>query len=143
MRIVDYTLKLLGITEIMRRWQSVISDMDNSRRDRIARYADEVAATLGRATNALDRLERDPADRAASRTVIRELGRLGGYIENIVVTLEGRIDGRRLQGMKRRLDGLAADGLLAGTLRSTDPKRVERLAAAEGYFKALADGLRT
>ncbi len=142
MRIVDYTLKLLGITEIMRRWQSVIAEVDDRRRDRIARYAEEIAATLARATDAMEKLERDTTDKASARIITRELGRLGGYIENIVTTLEGRVDGRRLQGVKRRLEGLATDGLVASTLRSTDPKRIERLAAAEGYFRALADGLR-
>lgn len=142
MRIIDYTLKLLGITEIMRRWQSVIAEVDDRRRDRIARYADEIAATLARATEAIEKLERDPADRIAARTVRREFGRLGGYIENIITALQGHIDGRRLQGVKRRLESLAADGLVASTLNSSDPKRLERLAAAEGYFRALADGLR-
>lgn len=142
MRLVDYTLKLLGITEILRRWQGVIAEVDDRRRDRIARYAEEIAATLARAADAFEKLERDPADRVAARTIRREFGRLGGYIENIIASLDGHIDGRRLQGVKRRLESLAADGLLASTLSSGDPKRLERLATAEGYFRALADGLR-
>lgn len=142
MRLLDYTLKLLGITEIMKRWQTIIAEVDDRRRDRIARYADEVAATLARATDALEKLDRDPADPGATRIIRREFGRLGGYIENIIIALEGHIDGRRLQGVKRRLESLAGDGLVASTLKSGDPKRLERLAAAEGYFRALADGLR-
>ena len=43
---------------------------------------------------------------------MRELGRLSGYVENIVATLEGRIDGRRLSGIRRRLEALAEDSLI-------------------------------
>ena len=142
MRLVDFTLKVLGITEAMRRWHLVVSDVDRRRREKIARYADEIANTLARAAEAFERLDRDPADKAAARIAIREFGRLGGYIENIVATLEGRVDGRRLAGVKRRLEGLAHDGSIAETVRRADAARIERLTVAEGYFRALADGLR-
>jgi hypothetical protein len=143
MRLVDYTLKLLGISEALRRWQGVISDMDDKRRDKVARYAEEIAGTLQRAAEAYARLEADPADKAAARTAIREFGRLQGYVENILVVLEGRVDGRRLAGVKRRLEGLAAEGLIATSIAKADAARIERLSSAEGYFRALADGLRT
>ena len=142
MRVIDVTLKLLGITEAMRRWQGIIAEVDDQRRARIARYGDDIAGTLARARRAFERLERDPADKAAARIAIRELGRLAGYIESIVGILEGRIDGRRLAGVKRRLEGLAPEGLIAASLGKVDAQRIERLAAAEGYFRALADGLR-
>ena len=142
MRLVDVTLKLLGITEAMRRWQGVIAEVDDKRRDRIARFADEIAGTLARAIQAFERLEKDPADKAAARVAVREFGRLGGYIETIVATLEGRVDGRRLQGVKRRLEGLALEGGIAASVSQADAARIERLAAAEGYFRALADSLR-
>ena len=48
MRLVDFTLKVLGITEAMRRWHLVVSDVDRRRREKIARYADEIANTLAR-----------------------------------------------------------------------------------------------
>jgi hypothetical protein len=142
LKVVDYTLKLLGITESLRRWQGVFSEVDDKRRDRVAKYADEIAATLGRAIEAYERLEKDPADRAAERTAIKEFGRLGGYLETIVNALEGRIDGRRLAGIKRRLENLAAEGLISASIKKADASRIERLAAAEGYFRALADSLR-
>lgn len=142
MRIVDFTLKILGITEAMRRFQIVVSDVDDRRREKIARYADEIAGTLARAAEAFERLDRDPQDKAAARIATREFGRLSGYIENIVVTLDGRVDGRRLAGVKRRLEHLAKAGLISETVRRADAAHIERLAAAEGYFRALADGLR-
>ena len=141
MRVFDFTLKILGITEAMRRWQIVVSDVDDRRREKIARYADEIAGTLARAAEAFERLDRDPLDKAAARAATREFGRLSGYIENIVVTLDGRVDGRRLAGVKRRLEHLAQVGLISETVRQADAPRIERLAAAEGYFRALADGL--
>ncbi len=142
MRIVDLTLKVLGITEAMRRWQIVIADVDDRRREKIARYAEEIAGTLARAAEAFERLDQDPSDKAATRTAIRELGRLSGYIETIVATLSNRVDGRRIAGVKRRLEGLAVAGHITETVRGADAARIERLAAAEGYFRALADSLR-
>ena len=142
MRLIDYTLKLSGITDVLRRWQGVFAEVDERRRERIARYADAIADTLARANRAFETLERKPSDKAAQRVAIREFGRLGGYIESIVATLEGRIDGRRLAGIKRRLEGLALEGLIAASVRQVDAARIERIAAAEGYFRALADGLR-
>ena len=142
MRLVDFTLKIAGITEAMRRWQLVVSDVDTRRRDKIARYAEEIAGTLARAAEAFERLDRDATDKAAARIATREFGRLGGYIENIVTSLDGHIDGRRLAGVKRRLEGLSLEGLISETVRQATPARIERLVAAEGYFRALADGLR-
>lgn len=142
MRLVDHTIKILGLTEAIRRWQGLMRAMDTRRRGRIARYADQIAGTLGRTAAAFEAIERDGADRAARRAAVRELGRLNGYVETIVATLEGRIDGRRLAGVKRRLDGLAAEAAMAASVASADAARIERLLAAEGYFRALADGLR-
>ena len=66
-----------------------------------------------------------------------------GYVENIVAALEGRVDGRRLHGIRRRLEGLAEEGLISGTVQRADAARIDRLLASEGYFRALADSLRT
>lgn len=142
MRLVDYTLKLTGLSKAMRRWHGVLSALDAAQREKVARFAEQIAATLARAAEAFEQIERDPAERSARRTAIRELGRLSGYVENIVATLEGRIDGRRLNGIKRRLDSLAEEGLIAEAVRKANPPRIERLLAAEGYFRALADVLR-
>jgi len=142
MRLVDVTLKVLGISEAIRRWQGLVGEMDNGRRDRIARYADEIAASIARTAVAVARLDEAPDDKASLRSLARELGRLNGYLETVVSCLEGRMDGRRLHGVKRRLEGLSA--LAAGRQieASAAPCRVERLLSAEGYFRALADGLR-
>jgi hypothetical protein len=142
MRVIDYTLKLLGISEAMRRWQGVLGDMDEKRRERVAKYAEEIAGTLARAAEAYERLEKEPGDKAAARIAVREFGRLAGYVENILGALDGRVDGRRLAGIKRRLEGLAMEGLITESLRRADAPRIERLVAAEGYFRAFADGLR-
>ncbi len=142
MRLVDYTLKLLGMTEALRRLQGVLGDVDDKRRDKIARYAEEIAGTLARAADAYERLDKDATDKAAQRIAIREFGRLGGYVETILETLDGRVDGRRLAGLKRRLEGLATEGLIVESLKRADSARIERLLSAEGYFRALADSLR-
>lgn len=142
MRLVDVTIKLLGLTEAMRRWQGVLDAVDDRRRERIARYAEAVAGTLSRCAQAYERLERAPGDQAATRVAIREYGRLAGYVEDILAALNGHVDGRRLCGLKRRLETIAAQGLIADSVRRADAPAIERLAAAEGYFRALADGLR-
>jgi len=143
MRLVDYTLKLLGLSEAMRKWHGLLSALDHAQRDKIARFAEQIAATLARAAEAFERIEREPGEKLAKRAAVRELGRLSGYVENIVATLEGRIDGRRLNGIKRRLEALAEDSLIADAVRKADAARIDRLLASEGYFRALADALRT
>lgn len=143
MRVVDVTLKLLGLTDALSKLQSVIASAGDTRRERIARYASEIAGTLERAARAFETLEMNPGDTAALRIAVREFGRLRGYVENITDTLDGRIDGRRLAGIKRRLESIASEGLIVESLGHIDPGRIERLAAAEGYFRALADSART
>ena len=80
--------------------------------------------------------------RAPAREAIRELGRIAGYVEDIVSALEHHLDGRKLAGVKRRLDQLAGKEPMRAAVRSADAQRIERLLEAEGYFRALADGLR-
>jgi hypothetical protein len=142
MRLADYTLKLLGLSQTMRRWLGVIAKLDEGRQEKIARFADAIAGTLARTVDAFERIEKQPNDRVARRAAIRELGRLSGYVENIVAALEGHVDGRRLAGMKKRLEGLADETLMIQSVRNADAARIERLLASEGYFRALADGLR-
>jgi hypothetical protein len=142
LKAVDYSLKLLGITESLRRWQGVISEADERRRERVAKYAEQIAGTLGRVIEAYEKLEKTPGDAVAVRSAVREFGRISGYLENIVNALEGHVDGRRLAGIKRRLESLAAEALVLDSIKQADAARIERLASAEGYFRALADGLR-
>lgn len=63
-------------------------------------------------------------------------------MEDIVAALEHDLDGRKLAGVKRRLERLAGKEPLLADVRSADAHRIERLLEAEGYFRALADGLR-
>jgi hypothetical protein len=109
---------------------------------KVARYAERIAATLGRAAVAFARLRKEPTNTRAERVAIRELGRISGYVEDIIRTLEHHLDGRKLAGVKRRLERLAATQPMRDAARSGDVQQIERLLDAEGYFRALADGLR-
>lgn len=142
LRLLDYTLKLLGLSETIHRWHGALIELDADRRESVARYAERIAETLGRAAAAFAALERDPAATRAARETIRELGRIGGYVEDIVKALEHHLDGRKLAGVKRRLDRLAGPGPARTAVRGVDAQRIEHLLEAEGYFRALADGLR-
>lgn len=140
-------IKVLALSETIYRWLSTLSGLDRASRERVADYADQIAATLARAGAALNRVGANPRDRAARADTRRELGRLSGYIEDLVGVLEDHLDGRKLAGVKRRLEALEDRGIaraIAG--EAPDFKagaEIERLSAAEGYFRALADGLRT
>jgi hypothetical protein len=142
MRLIDYTIKLLGLSEVIHRWRDALAKLDAGRREDVARYADRIADTLGRAAGAFSALERDPAALRPARAAVRELGRIAGYVEDIVTALEHDLDGRKLAGVKRRLERLAGKEPLPADVRSPDAQRIERLLEAEGYFRALADGLR-
>ncbi len=138
----DVTRKLLGLARTIHRWLGNLMTLEAGRRDRIAKYAEEIAATLQRAADGLSRLEADPADKGAHRVLVRELGRIAGYLETIVEVLEHHLDGRKLTGVKRRLEQLAALESAGAVNCPADKSRIDRLLAAEGYFRALADGLR-
>lgn len=140
MRLTDYTKKLLGLAQTLHKWIGALGSLDQSRRAKVAHYAEEIAATLARAADALIRLEADAKDRAAWRAAVREFGRITGYLETIVGVLQHHLDGRKVAGVKRRLEQLGAED--AGARLPPVRVRVERLVAAEGYFRALADGLR-
>ena len=139
---LDYTIKLLGLSETMHRWRGLIRELDVGRREKVARYAERIAETLSRAAAAFAKLEKEPASARASREAVRELGRITGYVEDIVRALEQHLDGRKLAGVKRRLDQLAGKEPLQTAVVGVDAQRIERLLEAEGYFRALADGLR-
>jgi hypothetical protein len=142
MHLLDYTLKLLGLSETIHRWHGALGALEADRKEKVARYAEEIAATLARAAAAFALLEQDPAAAKAEREAIRELARIAGYVEDIVRLLERHLDGRKLAGVKRRLDQLAGKVPVRSAVRRADAHRVERLLEAEGYFRALADGLR-
>ncbi|MEQ1694293.1 MAG: hypothetical protein ABL901_00495 [Hyphomicrobiaceae bacterium] len=145
-----YTVKLLGLAQTLHRWLGVLCGLDRANRERIAGYAEAIAATLARAASALTRLDgvhADAAARAAARMEAqRELGRITGYVETIVAVLEQHLDGRKLAGVKRRLDQLDVERFVLGVTgdqpSAPGSLRADRLLAAEGYFRALADGLR-
>lgn len=143
MRRADYVQRLLCLAETVYRWLGVLASLDVERRRRVALYADKIARTLARAGAALDRLEQAPGDAAARNRAIRELGRITGYIETMVGALEHHLDGRKVAGVKRRLEQLRPGELHACVVSGRKLTSIDRLASAEGYFRALADGLRT
>ena len=141
MRLLDYTIKLLGLSEAIHRWRGALAKLDADRRESVAIYAEKVADTLGRAAAALAVLEKEPGATRAAREAIRELGRIAGYIEDIVRALEHHLDGRKLAGVKRRLEQLEEPSRDALGGAQALRLQIDRLTAAEGYFRALADGL--
>jgi hypothetical protein len=143
MRLSEYTRRLLALAETVYRWLGALSALDRERRLRIAGYADEIAATLARAGAALEEFENAPGNKKARNQAIRELGRITGYVETMVDALEHHLDGRKLAGVKRRLEQLGPAELYDLVVSGRMPLRVDRLSSAEGYFCALADALRT
>lgn len=146
MPISAFALKVLALAETIYRWLSALSGLDRANRERVADYADQIAATLNRAGTALARISAEPDPRCARRDANREIARLSGYVEDLVSVLEDHLDGRKLAGVKRRLESLdalaLARALKDGTADIKAGAEIERLGAAEGYFRALADGLR-
>ncbi len=142
MRLCAYSRKLLAVAATLHRWGGVLGALDRSQRDRVARYADEIAATLARAAEGLACLETNPMDRAAARVVAEEFGRISGYLELVIGVLRHHLDGRKLAGVKRRLERLTPDGVAGDEAPRVGAPRVDRLYVAEGYFRALADSLR-
>ncbi len=142
MPIADYSARILALSQTLHRWLGTLSGLDSARRDKLAGYADAVAATLARAADALIKLEAAPNDATARRAAVREFGRIGGYVENMVEALQHHLDGRKLAGVKRRLDMLSAGVPPDRLTLPSERFRIDKLLAAEGYFRALADGLR-
>src|ERR1044072_5968154 len=109
--LADYARCLLSIAEPCHCWLTTLAGLDEVRRTRVAVYAEKIAATLERAGEALRHLEAAPSDRRACAQAVRELGRISGYIETMVGALEHHLDGRKLAGVKRRLELLRPGGL--------------------------------
>jgi hypothetical protein len=143
MRLAAYVQHLSAIAQTVHRWLTVAARLDGLRREKVALYAEEVAATLARAAGALGRLESTPDDRSAVLTATRELGRISGYLETIMAALEVHLDGRKRAGVKRRLEHLKPFDLEAAIREFGAFRHARRLTSAEGYFRALADALRT
>jgi hypothetical protein len=142
MRALDIALKLLGLADVICTWQAKLARLDKVKRVEVAQYAEAVADSLARMASAFEQLESNTADRASRRGALREIGRLAGYVETIVATLRGHLDGRRLAGVERRLQALSDEEDLADALARIEPRRIEHIVAAEGYMRALADSLR-
>lgn len=146
MLLSEYATRLLRLAETVHRWVEELSSLDRQRRLRVANYAEKIAGTLQRAADAMAELEAKPGDKRALRQAVAELGRIAGYIETMMGVLEQHLDGRKLAGVKKRLEqldhGEAHDAQAASATPGRARTRMERLAAAEGYFKALADSLR-
>ncbi len=142
MRFSIFTRKLLALAETVHRWLEALGSLDDERREKVARYAEDIADTLARASEAYARLEADAGDKMAARQVVRELGRISGYLETLVQVLRHHLDGRKLSGVIRRLEQLGPEQARASLAALEAPARVDRLIAAEGYFRGLADGLR-
>ncbi|MDH4983463.1 hypothetical protein [Hyphomicrobium sp. D-2] len=142
MPIVSYARGVLAIAQTVHCWLAILTGLDEARRVRLAGYAERIATTLERAGEALRRLEANPVDRSARAQAVRELGRIAGYIDTMVGALEQQLDGRKLAGVKRRLEVLRPGELHRNVVAGRKPKDLDRLASAEGYFRALADGLR-
>lgn len=147
MRLAEYARRVLELAKTVYLWLGALTALDPRRRARIANYAEAIADTLTRASEALSALDDDPSDKLARRKARRELARIAGYVETIVTVLEHRLDGRKLAGVKRRLEQIGS-GPPESALEprpgshSKHRHRIDRLIVAEGFFRALADGLR-
>ncbi len=142
MALSDFILRLLGLTDTVSKWHQSLLALGAERREKVARFAEEIAATLARAGQALALLEKDPGNTAAAREAIRELARVAGYIDGLVHILDRHIDGRKLNGVKARLDRLDMPDPVRLAVEHPKSFRIAALLEAEGYLRALADGLR-
>lgn len=141
MRFAEYAKKLLALAETMNGWVASAASLDLARREKIARFSTEIAETLARAATALQVLEAAPRDPRALADAVREFGRISGYVETIVDVMRHHLDGRKLAGVKRRLEQLEEPSRDALGGAQALRLQIDRLTAAEGYFRALADGL--
>ena len=142
MHLSDFSGKVLSWSETVYRWLGALSGLDTARRAKVADYADDIAATLARAAEAVVLLQADGRDATARRQIVREFGRIAGYVETMVGPLKAHLDGRKLAGVKRRLEQLQGGVVLGHDGPPLTAAALDRIVAAEGYFRALADGLR-
>ncbi len=144
MPLSHYLSRIIALTELISQWRTYFHGLDRSRRLRVAHYATEIAATLSRAALWAEAIELDDGDVRAKRALYREMGRIQGYLETLFHVLSDHLDGRKLAGVKRRLKALSltSDGAPLVSSQAAASARINQLVAAEGYFRALADGLR-
>ena len=143
MLLANYVDRLADLAATLARWLIFAARLDRTNREKAALYAEEIAATLNRAAAALMLLEGSPNDRAAALTATRELGRVSGYVETIVTAFAQHLDGRKRAGVKRRLERLEPFDLEAALMELGAFRQARRLTSTEGYFRALADALRS
>ncbi len=143
MPLADFAKRLLSLSQTIYQWLGQLAGLNGQQREKVALYSEEIAATLARASLALSELDAQPSDKQRVLATVRELGRISGYVETIVGTLEHHLDGRKLAGVKRRLESLEPFELEALLATSKPFAQAARLASAEGFFRALADALRT
>ena len=142
MPLSTFILRLLGLTDTLQTWHKSLLALGAERREKVALFAEEIAATLARAAAALTQLERDPGSVRAAREAIRELSRVSGYLDGLVATLDRHLDGRKLKGVRLRLERLDVPDPVRLAVESPKSFRIAALLEAEGYLRALADGLR-
>lgn len=142
MPLADFAKRLRALAETLYLWLGALSGLNGQAREKVALYAEEIAATLARASIALAGMDAQPADKQRILATVRELGRITGYLETIVGALEHHLDGRKLAGVKRRLETLQPFELDALLAAEKPFAQAARLASAEGFFRALADALR-
>ena len=143
MGLFDYTLKLLGLSETIHTWYDQLQVLDLKKRERLAIYCDKIADTLLRTAEVFNQLNLKPNNQNARKKALREFGRIAGYVEDITETLKDHLDGRKLAGVKRRLEALVEETRMIDALDQVDETRITRLYEAEGYFRSLADHLRS
>jgi hypothetical protein len=140
----DASKTLLSLAEALYRWTGALAGLDGVRREKVAGFAAAIADTLARLAESLLQLEQNPEDSAAKRQAVRDFGRIAGYLETLVGVLQHHLDGRKLAGVKRRLESLSPglEAVIATAGLAGAKVSAERIIAAEGYFRALADSLR-
>lgn len=143
MPISDYAKQILAIAETVYRWAGQLAALDANRREKVALYAEEIAATLARAAKAFAELDTQANEKQHLLTASRELGRISGYLDTIVEALSHHLDGRKLAGVKRRLEHLQPFDPEVLIAERGAFANASRLTAAEGFFRAVADALRT
>lgn len=142
MPLADYAKRLLHLAETIYQWLGTFAGLEAQAKEKVALFSEEIAASLARAAVALTELEAKPGDKASVLTAVREFGRISGYLATIVGALDHHLDGRKLSGVKRRLETLEPFDLEAVLADHGAFAHAARLTSAEGFFRALADALR-
>ncbi|MEO1206854.1 MAG: hypothetical protein AAFV45_11035 [Pseudomonadota bacterium] len=136
------TQQLIALAKTIAGWATELDKLNEEKRAKVADYVDKVADTLSRASGALDELVDDPGNKKQKRIAEQEFGRIKGYVDTIADVLQGHLDGRKLAGVKRRINGIDTDVRIAPRGSNTLPGIVAKIHEAEGYFRAISDALR-